>query len=309
LLQAIEDKFIELIEVPCLSLDIEFYASIIKVQDCITHVERYMDLSTISPESFITLKKLAWMSVLLNNRKRNIPLTPVNLFAKMQDYLHENKDSISIVDLKKDINFHALTSDILEIPVMNDVFDTDTYNLKRKVYYENVHNTSAEHCGVHNNENIKRDVGLIIALANADLYREESYILLPTVLVIVHMKQKYDKLGKPEGSCVKGQRVECTMNRDGYLLALIEQLGYMNRFHDKPDKIKKYIDRAKYCMEWYNKGDLTTDADSKGNDRPPSGEAMADGGNRKYKRTKKKRKTKRRPTKRRKSKKNVDNIY
>ncbi len=292
LLQAIEDKFIELIGMPCLSLDIEFYASIIKVQDCITHVEKYMDLSSISSDDFTELKKLAWMSVLLNNRKRNPPIDKDDIFGAIFLGIDE--------EIKKKltdyIDIDELNTRVASILEMKDVFDTEIYNKKCIEYYKKVEIACdlnvCMRSGTVDNNHIK----LIIALANADLYREESYILLPTVLVVVHMKQRYDTLGKPEGECIKGQRVECTMNKYGYLLALLEQLGYMNRFHDKPDKIKKYGVRAKYCIEWYNKGNLP----------------MIDGGGRrKHNRTKKRqrlRKTKRKPAKRSKSKKFINNI-
>ena len=154
-----------------------------------------MDLSTISPESSNTLKKLAWMSVLLNNRKLSVPLPYSKLLEQMQSYLTKIDTEFSIAYLKNDVDLGPLTKDILEIPVMRDVLDVNTYNIKRTVYYEKVKATSNEVCDKSDNENITRDVGLIIALANADLYREESYILLPTVLIIVNMKQKYAKLG------------------------------------------------------------------------------------------------------------------
>lgn len=34
-----------------------------------------------------------------------------------------------------------------------------------------------------------------------------------------------------------GKFVECAMNQQGYLLALLEQLGYMNRFYNDAKKI------------------------------------------------------------------------
>jgi hypothetical protein len=233
LIQDIEDAFVEILGVPCLSLDIEFYASIVMVKDCVNpKSEGYMDLSKISEAEFKQMRELAWKSILLNNRKRSKKLTENQIYNTFKKTFPKN-----------------MNTKIDDIPEIRDVFDVYTYDRKREKYYEKVKVAcSLVSCRISDKE--QSYVPLIIALANADIYREESYILLPTVLIIVHMKQKEN--GKTPGSqecqTSPNQFVECRMHRYGYILALMEQLGYMNRFYDNPKKYKKYLERAEYCL-------------------------------------------------------------
>ena len=254
LIRDIEDAFITVISVPCLSLDIEFYASIVRIRNCLdTNDENYIDLTIITDDEFLQLKKLAWMSVLINNRKRDPVLPIVDVFSSVKDMI--GNDTIFNI-LADNIKFEELENYLINIPEMKSVFDMDVYNNKRTRYYENVEKACSFDLCIRNDirNDLTSHIPLIISLAEADLLREESYIVLATVLIIVHMKQRYDKNSYPTDRCTtsgRGKFVECGMNQRGYLIALLEQIGYMNRFYNDTNKYKKYKERLDYCMYYY----------------------------------------------------------
>jgi len=155
------------------------------------------------------------------------------------------------------------------------------YNTRRETYYEKLEKVETL---------IKQgggdDIDEIIAICEAQLWRQEGYVCIPTVMHIPRLMQKcndpqrdgcidipsIDYLNK---SSSKGRRASliqssiasdacheyksssemnrfplCLLGTYGYLLSLIEQVGYMVRFflsHDKFDetdtKFKKYQTR------------------------------------------------------------------
>jgi hypothetical protein len=157
----------------------------------------------------------------------------------------------------------------------------EVYNTRRETYYEKLKKVETL---------IKQgggdDIDEIIAICEAQLWRQEGYVCIPTVMHIPRLMQKcsdpkrdgcidipsIDYLNKSSG---KGRRASviqsviasdacheyesssemnrfplCLLGTYGYLLSLIEQVGYMVRFFlshykfdDTDTKFKKYQTR------------------------------------------------------------------
>ena len=92
------------------------------------------------------------------------------------------------------------------------------------------------------------------------IYKQENYICTPSIVHIVRLLQeKKDELHKystrtPGTYCNKEiQHLDpyCTIGKDGYLLSILEQIGFLYRFHMKyknqptllNKKTKKYVER------------------------------------------------------------------
>lgn len=102
---------------------------------------------------------------------------------------------------------------------------------------------------------------MIAKIARALCYREESYILAPTVVHVVRIIQE-KKQPAAKRPCVYPIEARCTMGFYGYLMSLVEQQGYIERFFttycipsDKhyqrlkcDAKYKKYYSRYKNAM-------------------------------------------------------------
>ena len=90
--------------------------------------------------------------------------------------------------------------------------------------------------------------------AEVNLYREESYLCLPTILHVAKIMQQDAKTGMQSNynkNCTRLKRPQtfippvCYVNQFGYQMSIIEQLGYIARFElaKKENKIKKYRER------------------------------------------------------------------
>ena len=75
----------------------------------------------------------------------------------------------------------------------------------------------------------QRMVDIMVAYANAAVFRQENYIAAPTVMHVVRMIQ-----GKQEQVCTKHGKLtkipSCTIGKWGYIISMIEQAGYLYRF-------------------------------------------------------------------------------
>ena len=99
---------------------------------------------------------------------------------------------------------------------------------------------------------------VISKIGRALCYREESYILAPTIVHVVRIIQE-NKQPTAKRMCEFPLEARCTMGFYGYLMSIIEQRGYIVRFYTtycNPEnnhynqikcyeKHKKYMDRYK----------------------------------------------------------------
>jgi hypothetical protein len=196
------------------------------------------------------------------------------ILGEIKDQIHVNDRSI-IESIKKMV---APYFNITGTPVK-------VYNTRRETYYEKLEKveTLIKQGGGDDGD---KHINEIIAICEAQLWRQEGYVCIPTVMHIPRLMQKcsdpkrdgcidipsIDYLNK---SSSKGRRASliqsfiasdacheyksssemnrfplCLLGTYGYLLSLIEQVGYMVRFflsHDRFDetdtKFKKYQTR------------------------------------------------------------------
>ena len=112
----------------------------------------------------------------------------------------------------------------------------------------------------------------IIDMGNADLYREESYLLTPTVLHVVRIIQSEEKeeythrsdrkpIGFPKCDIKPSASARCAIGGYGFLLSELEQIGYLIRFSETEKKIAKYeerlMDALRRCVEPFNFDKIT----------------------------------------------------
>jgi hypothetical protein len=101
---------------------------------------------------------------------------------------------------------------------------------------------------------------VISKIGRALCYREESYILAPTIVHVVRIIQE-NKQPTAKRMCEFPREARCTMGFYGYLMSIIEQQGYILRFYttycnsenNHYNQIKCYEKHKKY-MDRYENG-------------------------------------------------------
>ena len=137
-----------------------------------------------------------------------------------------------------------------------DYFDLKTYDERRTKYYEKLKEVEL----MLKTSNNSTDIDFLKALCASQLYRQEGYICISTVLHVPRFMQACkDKDGKDgcKTTCsnddTKLTNPACLQNVNTYLLSMIEQLGFIVRFYIEADgdiddghyqtKLKKYLER------------------------------------------------------------------
>jgi len=117
--------------------------------------------------------------------------------------------------------------------------------------------------------NVDNILKIMKALSMADIYRAESYVCPPTVMHVVkglqaspESQHKYPTTNPVE--CIFPKKIaSCGIGSYGYLMSILEQIGYMIRFDivycsndigSQPctDKKEKYMKRYNNALEMYN---------------------------------------------------------
>lgn len=269
IIRAIENKFVDVVGIPSLAMDIELYCSFLYFPDCETNeMKNFFNFNGMTNENYDKLFKYAWTSVMLNNRKKDKPIDTTKLTSTLSGILKNVTQSEKFANILPNENDPILKVDLLiEIPKIN-YKDIDAYNKKRKKYYECIDDTYVsfltfyEECLKICDETAKSSltpecqyllIDFVEKLAKADSYREEGYLLLVSVMIIVHMIQTGDTNCPINDLTKKSHHVACVMDANGYKLCLIEQLGEMNLHTDElgnpDDKYEKYKKRATFCVD------------------------------------------------------------
>ena len=268
IIKAIEDKFVNIVGIPSLAMDIELYCSFLYFPDCETNeMKNFFNFNGMTNENYDKLFKYAWTSVMLNNRKKDKPIDTTKLTSTLSGILKNVTQSEKFANILPNENDPILKVDLLiEIPKIN-YKDIDAYNKKREKYYECIDDTYVsfltfyEECLKICDETAKSSltpecqyllIDFVEKLAKADSYREEGYLLLVSVMIIVHMIQTGDTNCPINDLTKQSRHVACGMDANGYKLCLIEQLGEMNLHTDErgnpDDKYDKYKKRAQFCV-------------------------------------------------------------
>jgi hypothetical protein len=136
---------------------------------------------------------------------------------------------------------------------------TRTYDERRNKYYTQLQSVESK-LKPNNDVNQITDIDFLKALCESQLYRQEGYICISTVLHIPRYAQACKGKGEDMEGCMttcndetKALNPACLMNDCTYLLSMIEQLGFIFRFYieakgdinDKhfQEKLQKYKPR------------------------------------------------------------------
>lgn len=202
----------------------------------------------------------------------------------------------------------------------NDV--VPTYNERRKIYYEKLRLVEKKLI----TKPKPNDNELLSLMCHSQLYREEGYVLISTVLEVPRFMQRCEQYPNKNGCKEKCDGTDkynnpaCLMNKSTYLLSMIEQLGFIVRFLiqykcNETDncgkdshfekKLVKYLKRWNHAKTKYTElcnleqkvSNVTTQEPEEEEEEPE----QVQGGKRKHQRSKK---NKNKKTKSKKSKKN-----
>jgi len=163
---------------------------------------------------------------------------------------------------------------------------TANYDIARQKYYDLVKAAellvAVQRTAVLNNEldlNVDTIINIMIKVAEALVFRAESYTCPPSVIHVVRvlqanpdsLKEKKYKVNYPvycEGK-LKTNKAFCNIGTYGYLISILEQFGYIYRFHitycltGNAEKCKKKIDE-KYIPRVINAVEILSKKSQKG---------------------------------------------
>jgi hypothetical protein len=98
------------------------------------------------------------------------------------------------------------------------------------------------------NENKTKDIFMVLCEAN--MYRNENYILPSTVIHVVRdIQAQSQKPTSEKCSLYEKKLASCALGPFTYLCSALEQIGYMHKYENNPDKYNKYYYRYREGME------------------------------------------------------------
>ena len=295
-ISAIEDIFVEYAQSPSLSYDIELFANFITapnpdLSDLLHPDIFYLDTTNLTKDDFRRLLPYAGASIVRNllkhpsvvrhNPRHVLRQFDVETYKKQFGSFFERCSELFGEDL-----FGAELGDQLgaelgaelgrdwlseakHMVLRKNKLD---YDQSRREYYRRV--DVAERAAYRAKKtlyaNLEKPLGrktvmrCLVANAEADLYREGSYLLSPTVMHIVRVLQPSQRAAE-RATPMSAKKYKTTMPRCGfpridpvcsigqfgYLLSIIEQHGYVLSFDTDivgMKKRKKYTERADNAM-------------------------------------------------------------
>lgn len=266
-----EELFLVYFQKNTLDFDIEPYADMYVLNyDKKDHFFNTTHLTELPDD----LQKLAFASIWRNILLMDNKIEPSNLH-----------NFIQTVCIKLNVeNYSLILNGILEENSLNEnlfaegrnlamgYMNLKNYDKKRQAYYKNTLVAEKEIIKYIKTPNQQNDlnivVNLIYLIGMSLLFREESYVCVPTIMHIVnmgqaakeHVKTKYkDILNKQNTQfsfCNEQAEYEksnplCNMNEYGIVLSILEQMGYLYRFKDSQEKVNKYISRLISGIDYY----------------------------------------------------------
>ena len=264
-----ENLFFEFTGKSSLTFDIEAYGNLLVLpnkEPSIYNIYFYLDTSHFNLQQYHDLLYLAGASIW-----RNISLWNTDHYPSFEHILNEIRKYINI-----NINIFELNNYNWFINSRNislkyiKMFKQDEKKTNR-IYYETlkeVENTQKKILNSHgyydNDKNVELNPSEIFDIVKKSginsIYKQENYICTPSIIHIVRLLQEKKKdLEKyatrtPGTYCNKEiQHLDpyCTIGKYGYLLSILEQIGFLYRFHMKyknqpkqlNKKTKKYVER------------------------------------------------------------------
>jgi hypothetical protein len=210
----LEDAWYELTGKTSRIWDIEYYG------DFLMFHKSFLNSRTFSKKIELSKKLLTYVGVGI---RRN----------------HVRLDDPAILDF---INKHPELADNGWIQEANDMYadiENETEQQYREHYYKALDEAEDVRESGKATETVHMDIFRALALAN--IYRYEGYILPSTVIHVVRDIQAHSEVPRSE-KCqpFMAKLATCALGRFTYLCSALEQMGYMLRFRDMPAKVQKY---------------------------------------------------------------------
>lgn len=233
----------------------------------------YLDLSDITQEDYKQLLPFVVAGMMrnilmysysikkdVNIENLNNPTNPINTFYKIF-----NAQVLSFFDIDKDT---IKTGRNLAIQYLASSSDDAT-----RMYYtqldkaEKFRNCIIRKSNANSNPvfNAKNKIKMLILDAIASIFRQENYVVFSSVLHVVRTIQASNKVTRnsynaneldaycdTEGK-IRGFESFCTIGKYGYMISILEQLGYLIRFYNTYNtSLENHCD-SKIYLKKYNK--------------------------------------------------------
>lgn len=246
IIRMFEDLFIYFTGYSTLKFNIEAYATFITLNKNITEYF-YLDTHAFNIADFEELLPLLGSSILRNLAMgknfinlNNISITGLATFKNFINKLlalDNNKAQSIIASLSKktwELKARRLIASYLERSDAGrrSIYYKYIYRLEKLV--SEVYSNGINHLS---NETIK---SIIKLYAMSLLYRQESYVLAPTIIHVVRILQNDSHTNHNRRNCIYPTTIpKCSLGMVGYLCSIMEQIGYMERYMSGK-KYKKY---------------------------------------------------------------------
>lgn len=120
---------------------------------------------------------------------------------------------------------------------------------KREMYYKSLKEAETLRDTIYSS-NSEKTKGIFLALCEANMYRNENYILPSTVIHVVRDIQAHSKSPTNDKcSLYEKKLASCALGPFTYLCSALEQIGYMHKYENNPEKYNKYYYRYRKGME------------------------------------------------------------
>ena len=298
MISAFENVFLKLTEKSSLDFDIEPYADMYLYKGVDGSDYFYLNIGKLDVDGFKKILPVAGQSiarnVLMDNHNLEIESFPTfqEIAGTVNTAINTSLDDKKYADFLEQISDQAPAKAALDKPEwltdsmtkMKNFLEKE-YDGRREMYYasvtagETLKNTYAPTFDAATQLSMDKICELIIALGEALSYRMESYTASPTITHIVRIlqanpttKSKY-ATKSPEELCVgtpseQAKDPYCTIGKFGFIISMLEQMGYMYRFYNHycvpsqerdetmkatmktacEKKIKKYGDRYNHAF-------------------------------------------------------------
>lgn len=260
-----EDLYLNLCEKPSLDLDIETYADYISMPGKIKkQIFFYLSTAKFELRHFEQLLPFIGCSIL---RNAIIAEKAVSRFFSLETFISNfTFPIIPDTSLPQYSEIQKIWSkDTWKNQAKKIITESQTnYELQRNGYYKYAREAELSMLSLKKiyNESpyevptfdVNSICDLMMKISHALVYREESYICPPTVVHIVRILQA-SKHNTKKRICDHPTEPDCSMGYFGYLMSMLEQVGYIDRFkktyckyinfdkHKCDKKVKKYNDR------------------------------------------------------------------
>ena len=252
-----------------LKFDIEAYGNLLVLRNkepSIYNTYFYLDTSIFTVHQYHNLLYLAgasiWRNILLHDINHKI--TFKGILETLTPYIDIDINIFQLKDNNWFIKSRHISQTYVKMLKMNEKKANMTYYKKLKKAEDYQKKILQQYTYYDKNKNIELTsseiFNIIKELGDSFIYKQENYICSSSVIHIVRLLQeKKDELKKystltPGTYCNKKiQHLDpyCTIGKYGYLLSILEQIGYLYRFHilyrNQPEllskKTKKYSER------------------------------------------------------------------